>query len=83
VEDLMERESGAVWDDRALLAHRCQKAWLGLVADARNRQAEVLGLVADALFEGDGAEAVRIGRRHGIEMRLIRAIEEVYDLPRA
>lgn len=68
------------WDRRARFAHRCQVAWVGLLAEGRNFEAVVWGQVVDAIFCNEPEIAILRARFHRLPEGTIAAIREAFQL---
>jgi hypothetical protein len=64
---------------RARFAHRCQIAWLDLLATGQNSEAAVWGMVVDAIFDDDPDLAIYRAEFHGLPRSTIAGILEAFS----
>lgn len=68
------------WDSTAHFAHKCQIAWLDLLATGQNSEARVWGHIVDALFDGDVETALIQARANHLPDKTILAIRTAFHL---
>jgi hypothetical protein len=74
------RSMGDDWDQAARFVHRCQVAWLDLVATGQDAEAVVMGQVVEALFDDDPRLAILRAEAHGLPPSVISAIRTAFHL---
>ncbi len=67
-------------DRASIFAHRCQIAWLDLVATGQDKEAVVWGEIVEAIFDADPRRALVIAEANSFPPRVLSAIRDAFEL---